>query len=498
VPAAAARLAPGLRDRAAAEGSARVVVELAVAAAPEAMLPDAASVAAQRRRVDRAAGLVAAGLGGARADLRRLGRLPFLALEATPADLDRLAASPLARAVHEDRLLRPLLFESIPIVGADVADARGFDGSGQTVAVLDTGVDLDHEFLVGTVVDEACFSYGRDCPNGQRTQFGTGAAAHCTYAYQCFHGTHVSGIVAGENPYRRGVAPGASLIAISIFSRFTGTSCAGGEDPCALAYTSDIAAALDHVLTLSSSRAIAAANLSVGGDLYGDPALCDAGEPLLKAAIDNLRAAGIVTVAASGNDAALSSIAAPGCISSAVSVGATSDTDLVWNLSNTAPFLTLLAPGVSIVSSTPPDVVGQLYKSFSGTSMAVPHVAGAFALLRQARPAAGVDEMLASLQQTGLPVADYRTGHVTPRLRVDEALLDLTPACSNGVDDDGDGKIDWAGGPAGEPADPQCQGNPERNVERAKNCGLGFEAALALAGLAALRRRRPPPGPLSR
>jgi subtilisin family serine protease len=233
-------------------------------------------------------------------------------------------------------------------------------------------------------------------------------------------------------------------------------------------------------------------NVSIGGALYDDQASCDADEALLKAAIDDLRAAGIATVAASGNDGATDALTAPACLSSAVSVGATSDTDLVWNLSNSAPFLTLLATGTGVRSSVPPDVVGQLYRSFNGTSMAAPHVAGAFALLRQAVPAAGVDAMLAALQATGVPVTDYRSGQVTPRLQVDQALLDLAPACSNGVDDDGDGAIDWDGGPNGEPPDAQCLGNPARDRERASSCGLGFEAGAALALLAALRRRRAP------
>jgi subtilisin family serine protease len=489
LPAAAARLAPGLRARAAAEGRVRVVVELDVAVAPEALLPPAA-VAAQRSRVDDAAARVTDLLSGPRAELDRIGRLPFLALDATPADLDRLAASPLARSVREDRLLRPVLNESVPIVGGDLARARGFDGAGQTVAVLDTGVDRGHEFLAGAIVAEACFSQGRDCPNNQKTMFGSGAAEHCTYAYQCFHGTHVSGIAVGAISYRHGVAPGASLIAISVFSRFTGTACGSGEDPCTQAYTSDIAAGLDHVLTLSASLAIAAVNLSLGGGLYDDPALCDADEPLLVAAVEGLRAAGIATIAAAGNDGATDSLAMPGCLSSAISVGATSDTDLVWNLSNSAPFLSLLAPGLGIISSTPPDVVGQLYKSFNGTSMATPHVTGAFALMRQAVPTASVDAILAALQATGVPITDYRSGQLTPRLQVDQALLAITPACSNGVDDDGDGKVDWDGGPSGEPADAQCNGDPNRDRERNASCGLGFEAGLAVALAAALRRRR--------
>ena len=70
------------------------------------------------------------------------------------------------------------------------------------------------------------------------------------------------------------------------------------------------------------------------------------------------------------------------------------------------------------------------------------------------------------------------------------AALDVVPrrACSNGVDDDGDGEVDWDGGGVGA-ADPGCGGNPNRNDERAAACGLGGELALLLPALAAIRRR---------
>lgn len=90
-----------------------------------------------------------------------------------------------------------------------------------------------------------------------------------------------------------------------------------------------------------------------------------------KAAIDNLRAAGIATVIASGNSGYRDRISVPGCISSAISVGATDNADNVPSFSNIAPFIDLLAPGVYINAAVPN---GQGVKS--GTSMATPHVAG--------------------------------------------------------------------------------------------------------------------------
>ena len=94
----------------------------------------------------------------------------------------------------------------------------------------------------------------------------------------------------------------------------------------------------------------------------------------MKASIDNLKAAGMATVAATGNKKYRGFIEHPACISSAVSVGATDDSDKVAAFSNSASFLTFFAPGVDITSSVP----GDQYISYEGTSMATPHVAGAW------------------------------------------------------------------------------------------------------------------------
>lgn len=81
---------------------------------------------------------------------------------------------------------------------------------------------------------------------------------------------------------------------------------------------------------------------------------------------------------------------------------------------NWAPFLSLLAPGVGIKSSIP----GEAFEKTTGTSMAAPHVAGAFALLTQAVPGAGADAILRALQETGRQVYDPRTGGLRSQRRI--------------------------------------------------------------------------------
>ena len=106
--------------------------------------------------------------------------------------------------VWDDAILHSTLADSVPLIGGDQAWAAGYDGTGQTVAVLDTGVDSTHPFLAGKVTDEACSSStvtGTSvtfCPNGLEEQFGPGSARPCPID-GCLHGTHVAGIAAGND-----------------------------------------------------------------------------------------------------------------------------------------------------------------------------------------------------------------------------------------------------------------------------------------------------------
>ncbi|HSL24530.1 MAG TPA: S8 family serine peptidase [Vicinamibacterales bacterium] len=416
---------------------ARVIVELrlSVPHAPEGTLGSAEAVGAQRARIARARGALLAKLApGTRRVVRTFRTVPFVALEVDAAAVAALRAltSDVVR-VFDDELMRPVLSNSVPLVQGDQAWGVGYDGAGTAIAVLDTGVDAAHPAFGGRVVEEACYSStvaGTSqtfCPNGLDEQTGAGAAAPCPLS-GCLHGTHVAGIAAGDGaaagePYT-GVAPRASIVAVQVFSRITNVISCGGAAPCAAAYSSDVIAGLERIYTLAGQYEIAAVNLSLGGSQFSAP--CD-NQPY-KPAIDNLRSIGIATVVAAGNSGSPSSLSSPACVSSAVSVGATTQNDTVSWFSNVASFLSLLAPGEAIVSSVP----GGSYAAMSGTSMAAPHVTGAWSVIRQATPDASVATVLDALQDTGLPVADTRTfGTATvPRIRIFEAVASLTPVTS--------------------------------------------------------------------
>jgi subtilisin family serine protease len=298
------------------------------------------------------------------------------------------------------------------------------------VAVLDTGIRSSHEFFSAKTIVEACFSALGDCPNGLTEMHGPGAATHYENTYRGWdHGTHVTGIAAGnkENALY-GVAKDADIIAIQVFSRFTAEECDGS--PCIMSYTSDQIKGLEYLYTLRGIYSIASANMSLGGGRYSNQTTCDRENASTKSAIDHLRSIGIATVIASGNDGFCDGLNAPGCISSAVAIGATTKSDQQTRFSNWhESMLDLFAPGQSIFSSTGDSDTS--YEYWSGTSMAAPHVAGAWAILKQKNPSETVPGILNSLSTTGVPVTTLCTKQLgsKPRIKVDATLAALS--CDN-------------------------------------------------------------------
>lgn len=359
---------------------------------------------------------------------------PLAVLSVDAASLERLRTSPEVAEVQIDHLFAPALSESVPLIGATPDRAANQTGAGQVIAVLDTGVDRTHPMLAGKVVFEGCYSTNNSsygvvslCPGGTNVQEGSGAAAPCSLS-SCAHGTHVAGIAAGKSSTLAGVARDANVIAMQVFTRFNSTTYCGGASSCVLSFTSDQIRALERVYALRTTYSIAAVNMSLGGSQYSDQATCDGANSALKSTIDLLKSAGIATVVASGNNGYTNALTAPGCISSAVAVGATTKSDTIASYSNSSAMVDLLAPGSSIRSALPGGSTGAM----SGTSMATPHVAGAFAILRQAAPSATVDQLTAKLQATGRPVADTRSGglHTRPRIDVGAAVAAFLPTAN--------------------------------------------------------------------
>lgn len=425
-------------NRVAAGQPVSVIVGVATPFAPEGALAGAAAIDGQRAAVVRASAdtMTRASAAGVVVG-EALDVLPFFTARVDQASLDALAALPGVRSIELNVAEPVSLASSTGVVNAPPAWAAGATGAGWKVAVIDTGVDKAHPFLGGRVSDEACYTNAggtgigtSTCPGGGYASTATGSGVPCTATVDCRHGTHVAGIAAGANGAGgiNGVAPGAGLVAINAFTRFDGIDdCLPAAPPCARAYVSDQVLALQRVAALAgvgNTGRIASVNMSLGAGQYADQATCDANNVSRKAAIDNLRSLGVPVVIAAGNAGLGTAMNAPGCISSAISVGSVTDALQFSSFTNNALFLTLLAPGSDVVSSVP----GGGYLSYNGTSMATPHVAGAWAVLRQAAPTATIDQVMNALRNSGTLIEDQRGlgGNPHMLMNVDGARRMLT------------------------------------------------------------------------
>ncbi|MFO1327598.1 MAG: Calx-beta domain-containing protein [Rubrivivax sp.] len=345
-------------------------------------------------------GPVLAGALGADAQLlTSYSHLPLLHLRLhSAAALERLSSMGAVLRVDEVIATEATLAESLPLTRQPAAAAAGQLGSGTTVAVLDTGVDYRLPAF------GACTTPGPTCRVVVAADF---TPVNDGQLDDNGHGTNVAGIVLG-------VAPGARIAALDVFR----------QD--GLAYNADVIGAINWCVANRSVHNIAAINMSLGGGRhFAAQAPVDAWGLAIQSAVD----AGIVVVAASGNNAFLDSMNLPGAYSNVVSVGAFYDAAVgsrAWLactdastqalrmtcFSNSAPFLTMVAPGAMITAAG----ITQ-----GGTSQATPHVAGAAAVLRAAFPAATTAALVTRLR-AGPPLTDARNGLAKPMLDLVAAL----------------------------------------------------------------------------
>ena len=246
-------------------------------------------------------------------------------------------------------------------VGAPAAWASGITGAGVKVGIMDTGIDYTHPDL--NVVGGYDFT----------TSSAAASAYNDNFPSCDGHGTHVAGTVAARQNGSGvvGVAPGASLYALKVFTDF-GSGC--------FAYLSAQVLALQWAVT----NGLDVVSISIGNSVSS----------IYATAITNANAAGVVVVAAAGNGGG-PGVTYPAAAPGAIAVSALDAGNTLAGYSSYGPELWLAAPGSSVESTIPGGGTG--FKS--GTSMATPHVTGVVALIRQAHPTWSAAQVAAELKK---------------------------------------------------------------------------------------------------
>jgi subtilisin len=271
---------------------------------------------------------------------------------------------------------------------AVASPTAAIDGADQRVdvdvAVIDTGVDLDHPDL------NVHAAGAMNCSNGRSADDGNG------------HGTHVAGTVGAVDDADGvvGVAPGARIWPVRVLNQRGSGS------------YSDIVCGIDYVTAHADE--IEVANMSLGGGGADDGSCGSASNDAMHRAICGSVAAGVTYVVAAGNDADDAANHVPAAYDEVITVSALADfdglpggggsstcrtdqDDTLANFSNYGSDVDIVAPGVCIASTWK----GGGYDTISGTSMASPHVAGGAALYVATHSSASPDQVRSALVSAG-------------------------------------------------------------------------------------------------
>ncbi len=295
----------------------------------------------------------------------------------------KLKNNPRVKMIYKPKPVSLFLNDAKGIVNATetwrlVYNEQNITGKGETVCVIDTGVDYTHSALGGCTqsqfLDGNCGKVisGYDYINNDDDP-----------ADDHWHGTHVAGIVASNDPTYTGIAPEANIVGLKVLNA------AGGGT------SSNVAAGIDWCVNNATKFNISVISMSLGGGQY--TSFCDSADPLIAAAINTAVGRNISVVVATGNTGTIytdeiGGIASPACIANSTRVTAVDKSDSMASFAfrhSNFPDI-LAATGVSITSlkatgtATPVGCSDSgIFRTCSGTSMAAPMTSGAFALLKQ-------------------------------------------------------------------------------------------------------------------
>jgi subtilisin family serine protease len=324
-----------------------------------------------------------------------------------PADRSSGAAA-VIETLEERALLAGEPWGGIPkLIGQDQAVAHypAINGSGVSVAIIDTGVDYNHPNLGGGFGPGKKVVAGYDFVDNDPDPMDTDG-----------HGTGVAGVIAAssfvfQGAKYQGVAPSVNLIALR-------------TDPGTFGWPElapRLEAALQWVIAHRTQYDIVAINMSVGVESDGlDPAATVVTDELA-----TLKQMGVVLVAASGNDSGhpVGIVEYTASDPSVLAVGSVNSADAISSFTRRNQTLDLLAPGESAVTLYyVPGENHHIMLAATGTSFATPFVTGVAALIKQINPAVTSDQFLSILGRSGTARFDSLTELTFPRINIDAAI----------------------------------------------------------------------------
>jgi minor extracellular serine protease Vpr len=300
-------------------------------------------------------------------------------IRASQSTIETLKGLDYVLDIIEDKMIFADDLESSKIIGADKVWAElGVTGKNISIAIIDTGIDYNHQDLGGGLGEKFKVKGGYDFVNNDTDPLDDNG-----------HGTHVAGIAAANGPGLKGVAPDANLYAYKVLSK-EGSG-----------YDSWVMAGIERVVDPDQNPATDdkhdVANMSLGRPI-GDS------DPVSEA-VNNAVLQGVTFVVSGGNSSDYGTIGTPAISEYAITVAATDFNDSTAYFSSKGPTPQafaikpdVAAPGVKIYSSLP----GNTYANYSGTSMASPHVTGAVALLLEKNPTWTPDIVKSALMGTAV------------------------------------------------------------------------------------------------
>jgi len=346
------------------------------------------------------------------------------------ASYQKLKNNPNVVKIYKPRSLSISLDASAALVNATrtwslIYNGSNITGKHESICVIDTGVDYTHpalgscsnsSFLNGTCPKVIA---GYDFANTDNDPMDDNG-----------HGTHVAGIAASTNDTIRGIAPDANIVAMKVLD-------ASGNGN-----SQKLVSGIDWCVNNASRFNISVITMSLGTTTLFT-SHCDSYDTLVTSSIANAIAKNISVIAAAGNYGNTTGISNPACITNVTAVSSTDKNDSISSFSDRWSLPILFAPGSSIKSLK--SSVGCLsacsctgnFMTCSGTSMATPHVAGAFALLHQYKRlekniTLTPSQIQDALNDTGKQIDDTSgSGFFFSRINIFAAILSLDTIAPN-------------------------------------------------------------------